>query len=280
MSGAGGMRLGVGVGLRAPHVPEVIATRPRVAWFEVHAENYMSGGPALRALETVRTDYPISVHGVGLSLGTAEGIDARHLQRLRRLVERIEPVLISEHLSWSTAGGVYVNHLLPLPYTEETLGIVCRHVTHVQESLGLTLLVENPSSYLRFRHSSIPESQFLAEMVARTGCGLLCDVNNIYVTGHNLDLDPVTYLNTLPAAAIGEIHLAGYSVNDADGVPVLIDDHGSSVSAAVWSLYAHARQRFGLQPTLIEWDTDLPTLSVLLGEAAKANDVGTHALPA
>jgi uncharacterized protein (UPF0276 family) len=273
MSGTGGVLLGAGIGLRAPHVAEVIATRPRVPWFEVHAENYMSGGPALRTLEAIRADYAISVHGVGLSLGTAHGVDGRHLQRLCRLVERIGPMLVSEHLSWSVAGGAYLNHLLPLPYTEETLGTVCRHVTQVQEALGRTLLVENASSYLRFRHSAIPEPHFLAEVAARTGCGLLCDVNNIYVTGRNLGLDSTAYLEALPAAAVGEIHLAGHSVNDADGHPVLIDDHGSHVSAAVWDLYAHARQRFGPRPTLIEWDTDLPPLRVLLAEAKKVDKV-------
>jgi uncharacterized protein (UPF0276 family) len=213
----------------------------------------------------------VSLHGVGLSLGTAGDIDARHLSRLRSLVERIEPCLVSEHLSWSTAGGVYLNHLLPLPYTDETLGVVADHVDEVQNALGRRILIENPSSYLRFRHSSMAEPHFLAELARRTGCGLLCDVNNIYVSAWNVDFDAGSYLDTLPVQAIGEIHLAGHAANDADGRTILIDDHGSPVTAPVWKLYQRALERFGSVPTLIEWDTDLPELSVLLGEASVAD---------
>ena len=260
-----------GIGLRAPHVGELLATRPAAPWLEVHPENYMSGGIALASLEAVRREYPVSLHGVGLSLGTAGDIDARHLSRLRSLVERIEPCLVSEHLSWSTAGGAYLNHLLPLPYTDETLGVVADHVDEVQNALGRRILIENPSSYLRFRHSSMAEPHFLAELARRTGCGLLCDVNNIYVSAWNVGFDAGSYLDTLPVQAIGEIHLAGHAANDADGRTILIDDHGSPVTAPVWKLYQRALERFGSVPTLIEWDTDLPELSVLLGEARVAD---------
>jgi uncharacterized protein (UPF0276 family) len=260
-----------GIGLRAPHVAEVLATRPPVAWLEVHPENYMGCGPAVPALEQIRKDYPLSLHGVGLSLGSADGIDRCHLDRLRRLVERLEPALVSEHVSWSVAGGHYLNHLLPLPLTDESLALLVRHVDEAQERLGRQILVENPSCYLRFDESPIPEPEFLAEVARRTGCGLLCDVNNVYVTTRNFELNPVAYLDTLPPPAVGEIHLAGHARNDADGRVILIDDHGSAVAAPVWELYAHALRRFGRVPTLVEWDTDIPTLAVLLAEARTAD---------
>jgi uncharacterized protein (UPF0276 family) len=271
MNGKRALPSGAGIGLRAPHVGELLARRPAVPWLEVHPENYMSGGPALVLLEAVRREYPVSLHGVGLSLGTAGDLDAGHLSRLRSLVDRLEPCLVSEHLSWSTAGGAYLNHLLPLPYTDETLGVVADHVDEVQNALGRRILIENPSSYLRFRHSTMAEPQFLAELVRRAGCGLLCDVNNIYVSAWNVGLDAGSYLDALPVQAIGEIHLAGHAANDADGRTILIDDHGSPVTAPVRKLYQRALERFGSVPTLIEWDTDIPELSVLLGEASVAD---------
>ena len=261
---------GAGIGLRSPHLAEIHDTRPAVGWLEIHGENYMGGGPALRALERLRRDYPISVHGVGLSLGSAEDLDATHLERLARLVERLQPALVSEHLSWSVSGGAYLNHLLPLPYTDETLAVVSGHVARVQERLGRAILVENPSGYLRFHEGTRSEAEFLATLARRTGCGLLCDVNNIHVTCTNLGGEPDAYLAALPADAIHEIHLAGHAVNDADGRPILIDDHGSPVAPPVWRLYERALARFGARPTLIEWDTDVPPLAVLLGEAAAA----------
>jgi hypothetical protein len=274
ISGGGAGRPGlVGIGLRDPHVAEIIATSPPVGWLEVHVENYLGGGPAPRALDAIRRAHPVSLHGVGLSLGSAEGLDRRHLERLLGLVRRVEPVLISEHLSWSIAGGAFLNHLLPLPYTEESLAVLCRHVSQAQEVLGRRLLIENPSSYLRFRHSPIPEPEFLGELARRTGCGLLCDVNNVFVSCRNLGQDPAAYLAALPSDAIGEIHLAGHSINDVDGVSILIDDHGSRVSPEVWDLYGQAVTRFGPRPTLIEWDTDIPELSVLLDEAARAEQI-------
>jgi uncharacterized protein (UPF0276 family) len=264
---------GVGIGLRARHLEEVLAARPPVPWFEVHAENYMGGGIAQRALEEIRRWYPISLHGVGLSLGSADGVDGQHLRRLKALVAWLDPALVSEHLSWSISGGAYLNHLLPLPYTEESLETMCRHVDQAQAALDRRILIENPSSYLRFRHSPIPEPEFLAALARRTGCALLCDVNNVYVTAQNLGLDPVAYLRSLPPALVEEMHLAGHARNDADGQVILIDDHGSPVSPEVWQLYRHATMRFGPVPTLIEWDTDVPPLSVLLEEARRAERI-------
>lgn len=263
----------VGIGLRAPHVGELIASRPRIGWLEVHTENYLGGGPAARALARLRAEYPIALHGVGLSLGSAEGLDAGHLGRVADLARRMEPALLSEHLSWSVARGTYLNHLLPLPYTDESLDVVADNVLRAQDALGRPLLVENPSSYLRFRHSPIPEPEFLAALVRRTGCGLLCDVNNVFVSCRNFERDPAAYLDALPAEAVGEIHLAGHARNEAEGRVILIDDHGGPVAEDVWALYARALDRFGPRPTLIEWDTDIPALSVLLAEARRAGRV-------
>ena len=261
---------GCGIGLRTSHVRDIVETRPAVPWLEVHAENYMGGGPAVRTLERLRSDYPISVHAVGLSLGSADGVNPRHLARLARLVERVDPALVSEHVSWSVNGGAYLNHLLPLPYTDETLALLCRHVAQVQDRLGRRVLIENPSGYLRFRESPIPEPDFLNEVARRTGCGVLCDVNNVFVTCANLGGDAEAWIDALQPSVVGEIHLAGYAVNEADGETLLIDDHGSCVRDEVWSLYERAVERYGSVPTLVEWDTDVPALAVLLEEATKA----------
>ena len=260
-----------GIGLRSVHVAEVIARPPAVAWLEVHAENYLGGGPILRDLERIRASHPVSLHAVGLSLGSADGIDPEHLTRLRRLVDRIDPMLVSDHLAWSRSGGAYLNDLLPVPCTSEALDVVARNVDLVQARLGRALLVENPSSYLRFRGAIMPEAEFLAELTRRTGCRLLCDVNNLYVSAHNLGLDAEAYLDALPGDAIDEFHLAGHCANDADGTIVLVDDHGSAVSNPVWALYEMALARFGPRPTLIEWDTDIPPLDVLVDEAGHAS---------
>lgn len=260
-----------GIGLRAPHMAEVTVRHPEVGWLEVHAENYMGFGPAFRALERLRCDYPLSLHGVGLSLGGVDGIDDAHLARLKRLADSLDPFLVSEHLAWCDAEGVYLNDLMPLPCTEESLDLMAEHVHIVQSRLNRHILVENPSAYLRYRHSPIPEPEFLAELAARTGCGLLCDVNNIHVSGRNLGFDPIAYLDGLPAAAIGEIHLAGHAANAVGEQIILIDDHGSAVSEEVWALQGEALRRFGRRPVLIEWDSRLPALDVLLAEAAKAD---------
>ncbi|HLG90353.1 MAG TPA: DUF692 domain-containing protein [Alphaproteobacteria bacterium] len=270
---AGSIPTAVGIGLRGPHVVEILATRPAIGWFEVHPENYMGGGPALARLDAIRRDYPISFHGVGLSLGSAKGIDAEHLQRLRRLIRRTEPFLISEHLSWSVVDGSYLNDLLPLPYTEEALDVVTSNVRHVQYVLGRPVLVENPSAYLRFRHSTISEPEFLAELVRRTCCRLLCDVNNIHVSCANFGLDAAAYLDALPADSVAEVHLAGHFVDRRHDRPLLIDDHGSPVAPAVWDLYRRAVARFGAVPSLVEWDKQIPELSVLLDEAQKAERI-------
>jgi uncharacterized protein len=262
--------ISVGIGLRAPHIDEVIESRPAIAWLEVHAENYLSSGPALRRLERIRDNYAISLHGVGLSLGTAEGLDGEHLRRLRALVDLSAPMLVSEHLSWSVSGGVYLNDLLPLPYTEEALDVVARNIDITQEALGRQILIENPSRYLSFRHSSIAEPEFLTALARRTGCGLLCDVNNVFVTCTNLGLDTVQYLDAIPAEMIGEIHLAGHSRVLREGVAMLIDDHAARVAPAVWELYRRVMARIGPVPTLVEWDKALPALAVLLGEARAA----------
>jgi len=262
-----------GIGLRTPHMAELVSRRPPIGWLEVHPENYMGAPAAAAALERLRNDYPLSLHGVGLSLGSADGIDATHLARLKALADRLQPCLVSEHMSWSGHGGAWLNDLVPLPYTEEALNVIARNVDHVQSVLGRPILIENPSSYLSYRASTMPEAVFLAELVRRTGCGILCDVNNIHVSAHNLGLDAREYLRTLPAAAVGEIHLAGHARNEIDGKVMLIDDHGSRVIDPVWDLYRHALDRFGTVPAMIEWDTALPALDVLLDEAALANAI-------
>jgi len=269
--GRGPIPAEAGVGLRFRHHEEVLESRPAVAWFEVHIENYLGGGSAPKYLGAIRRDYAVSLHGTGLSLGSAEGIDRAHMARVRAAVERFEPGLVSEHLSFSVAAGNYLADLLPLPMTEEALNVICRNVAEVQDFLKRRILVENPSSYLQYRHSTIPEWEFLSLVSRRTGCGILCDVNNIYVSSRNHGWQPSAYLAALPPAAIGEIHLAGHSVRKLDATRTIrIDDHGSRVAPEVWSLYAEALARFGPVPTLIEWDTGVPPMAALLEEAAHA----------
>jgi len=259
-----------GIGLRAPHVNHVLAVRPPVPWFEIHSENYFAdGGPALAALMRIRADYPLSMHGVGLSLGSTDPLDVEHLGKLKRLADRVEPASISEHLCWSSVNGRHYNDLLPLPLTSEALDHVCARVTAVQEFLGREILVENVSSYVAFPESTWDEGAFVAAVAARTGCKLLVDVNNIYVNARNHGLDADAYLSAIPPAAVAEIHLAGF---DATG-PCLIDTHGTPIAPDVWSLYERALARCGPVPTLIEWDTDIPAFSVLQDEAGKAQSM-------
>jgi len=260
-----------GIGLRMPHVAEVMATRPALSWVEVHAENYMGGGRARAQLEAIRDHWPVSLHGVGLSLGGAGGIDAGHLAQLKSLVDSIKPYLVSEHLAWCRFNGFYLNDLLPLPYTDESLRIVIENVERVQNHLGRRILIENPSRYLHFSASHIAEQDFLAALVDRTACGLLCDVNNIYVSCRNLGGDPNSWLNGIPAEAVEEIHLAGFHVNSDNTHEILIDDHGSAPASAVWSLYDQAVRRFPRAAALIEWDTNLPALSDLVAESRTAD---------
>jgi hypothetical protein len=264
------LRAAAGIGLRAPHVRQVLAERPPVAWFEIHSENYFAdGGPALAALDRVRADYPLSLHGVGMSLGSVDPLDGAHLAKLRRLVERTEPALVSEHLCWSGIDGRHLNDLLPLPYTEEALALVAARVAQIQEALGRELLVENISSYVAFADSTIPEWEFVAALAQRSGCKLLLDVNNIYVNANNHGFDADRYVAAIPGDAVAEIHLAGF---DGSG-PCLIDTHGAPVAPAVWALYERAIARFGPRPTLIEWDIDIPALAVLREEAATAQSI-------
>ena len=269
-----------GIGLRTPHCREMIESRPAAAgWLEVHSENYFGdGGQPHAFLETLRADYPLSLHGVGLGLGSTDPLDSEHLRRLAQLIERYQPGLISEHLCWSAAGGRHLNDLLPLPYTEEALAHVVQRILRTQEFLGRAILIENVSSYLRFTHSTIPEWEFLAEAARRTGCGILLDVNNIYVSAVNHGFDAQCYLAAIPAQAVQEIHLAGYD----DSGACLIDTHGTAVSDPVWALYRDAIRRLGERPTLIEWDTDIPALDVLLAEARQADAIlqDAHAVAA
>lgn len=264
-----------GIGLRLPHHALVLAERPAAAWLEVHPENYMSDAHSLAELERVRALYPLSLHAVGLSLGSAQGVDAAHIARLKELAQRLEPALVSDHLSWSIAGAQYLPDLLPLPYTEEALQVVCRNVSQVQEALGRQILVENPSTYLQFAASEIPEAEFLAALARRSGCGVLFDVNNVYVSATNQRKDAAIELRdwcrALDAGAVGEIHLAGHAIVATEaGEELRIDDHGDHVCAAVWALYEQALAHFGARPTLLEWDTRLPEFSVLQTEAALA----------
>ena len=261
---------GTGIGLRQPHYREVFERRPELAFLEVHSENFfLEGGASMHALERARAAYPISLHGVGLSLGSADALAGEHLARLKRLVDRVEPALVSEHLCWGGVGGVHFNDLLPLPHTGEALALLASRIDHVQTTLKRRILVENLSAYVECRHSEMTETAFLAELARRTGCGLLLDVNNLYVNAVNFGFDPVARLAELHADSIGQMHLAGHTVVD----DCLIDTHGSLVCDPVWSLYEEACRRFGPKPTLIEWDTDLPALDVLLSQAAQASAI-------
>jgi uncharacterized protein (UPF0276 family) len=264
-----------GLGLKPEHYRDIHEGRPDVGFFEVHAENYMgAGGPPHRHLEAIAERYPLSLHGVGLSIGGEGDLDREHLKRLRRLADRYRPASFSEHLAWSTHDSAYLNDLLPLPYTEATLERVARHVGEAQEAVGQRLLLENPSTYVLFEESTIDEIDFLARLAARSGCGLLLDVNNVMVSAVNHRLDPVAYLDRFPAELVGEIHLAGYDeAVDGAGDRLLIDAHGSPVKADVIELYRYALRRTGPVATLIEWDNDVPSFEVLFAEARKADAI-------
>ncbi len=266
-----GLPCAAGIGLRAPHAREVIETRPQTGWLEVHAENYMDDGAATDMLQTIRADYTLSIHGVGLSLGSAKGVCSAHLDRLADICDRFQPAMVSEHLSWSIGDGIYLNDLLPVPHDEEALRVVGDNIQRTQDRLKRAILIENLANYVGFARSTMTEPEFLGMLVKRTGCGLLLDINNVYVSASNMGFDAADYIRKLPAAAIREIHLAGHVRNlTADG-PVLIDNHGSKVAQEVWALYAATVARIGKRPTLIEWDSALPELAVLLGEAKWAD---------
>jgi uncharacterized protein (UPF0276 family) len=260
-----------GIGWRSPHHAELLERRPPVGFLEVHAENHMGGGRRTAVLECARRDYPISIHGVGLSLGSVEPVDGVHLDWFAELVSAIDPVLVSEHVAWCRQDGVYLNDLLPLPYTEEALDVLTRNIDRVQGRLKRSILMENPSTYLEFTHSTIPEGTFLAEMARRSGCGLLLDVNNLYVNERNHGVPARAAMAALDPASVAEIHVAGHHVADLGDAMLLIDDHGSTVADAVWDLYREAILRFPRARTLVEWDSRIPALDVLLNEAVKAD---------
>ena len=267
-----------GIGLRHAHIDDMLETRPAIGWLEVHSENFVKvGGPRRASLERLRERYPLSCHGVALSLGSADGLDPDHLKALRALFDWIEPGLVSEHVAWSVNDGTYLNDLLPLPYTDEALTVLCRNVETAQEAFGRQILVENPSSYVTFESSTMAEWEFMAEVAARTGCGLLLDVNNIHVSAHNHAFDAARYLDHVPLDKVREVHLAGHFIQQFDEGTILIDDHGAPVADAVWALFREALARLGPVPTLIEWDTKLPELPVLLNEARKAQLMLDHA---
>ena len=260
-----------GLGLRHVHIADFLAAPQPVGWLEVHSENHLAdGGPRNRSLDMIRRDYPLSCHGVGLSLGSWDGLDRTHLRRLRALFDWIEPGLVSEHVAWSVEDGVYLNDLLPLPYTDEALDVVCRNVDAAQEAFGRRILVENPSSYVSFAASTMPEWDFMAEIVRRTGCGLLLDVNNIHVSAHNHAFDAEAYLDAVPLQAVGEVHVAGHTVHRFGEAEILIDSHNRPVPDAVWRLLAGALARMGPVPVLVERDSDFPPLAELLAEVASA----------
>lgn len=263
-----------GVGFKPDHFAEIRQGAAGIGFFEVHAENYMGAGGLPHAqLAALRADRPLSIHGVGLSIGGQRGLDPAHLDRLRRLCDRYEPDSFSEHLAWSSHGADYLNDLLPLPYTEETLALVCAHVDAVQSALGRRMLLENPATYLQFAQSTIPETAFLAEVARRTGCGLLLDVNNVFVSCTNHGCDPRSWLAEIPLDLVGEIHLGGHDSEDLPSGPLLIDSHGRAVADPVWQLYAEVIGRAGPLPTLVEWDNDLPEWAVLAAEASRAGAI-------
>ena len=263
-----------GLGFKPEHFPAIRETRPELGFFEIHAENYMgAGGPPHRQLTALRQDYAISLHGVGLSIGGPGRLDRDHLARLRTLVDRYQPESFSEHLAWSSHGAEYLNDLLPLPYTPETLRIVCDHIDEVQEALGRRMLLENPATYVLFEQSTLAETDFVTQIAQRTGCGLLLDINNVFVSTTNHRADPRAYLADFPLDKVGEIHLGGHAEEELPSGPLLIDDHGSPVADPVWTLYAETMARTGPLPTLIEWDNDVPPFAELLAEARRAGTI-------
>lgn len=265
-----------GVGFKPEHFAAIRSGAEGVGFFEVHAENYMGAGGLPHAqLAAIRADFPLSIHGVGLSIGGAQGLDRDHLARLRRLCDRYQPESFSEHLAWSSHGADYLNDLLPLPYTPETLRLVCDHIDQVQAMLGRRMLLENPATYLTFAQSTIPETEFLAEVARRTGCGLLLDVNNVFVTCTNHRTDPRAWLAAFPLHLVNEIHLGGHDTEELQSGPLLIDSHGREVADPVWSLFTEVIDQIGPVPTLVEWDNDLPDWQVLAAEAQRAGAILT-----
>jgi len=275
MLAASDLPVRAGVGFKPAHFKDIITAPQPIGFFEVHAENYMgAGGPPHAQLGILRARYALSIHGVGLSIGSTQPLDRDHLARLRVLCDRYQPESFSEHLAWSSHDGVYFNDLLPLPYTSNTLARVAQHIDEAQSALGRTMLLENPSSYVRLAESTIPEVEFLAEISQRTGCGLLLDINNVFVSAKNNNTAPLSYLESFPFDRVKEIHLGGHhEETDEAGAALLIDDHGSQVADAVWTLYEHVVSRAGPIPTLIEWDNDVPDWPILREQALSADNI-------
>ncbi|KAA0456447.1 MAG: DUF692 domain-containing protein [Candidatus Thioglobus sp.] len=260
----------VGIGLRNQHLQQVIDEQPDIDWFEVHSENFFYHNLEAQQLQQIADKYPLSLHSIGLSLGSADALNKQHLQNLKNAIERFHPQLISEHLSWSSIDGNYLNDLLPLPYTQESLNNFVDKIKQTQDFLGRQILIENPSSYLRFKESNIPEWEFFAALPSLSGCGLLLDVNNVFVSCFNHNYQASNYLNSVDAADVLQIHLSGHSKKKLKQGTILIDDHSKKISDMVWDLYQKTLAKIGNKPTLIEWDTNIPDLSVLLKEAQKA----------
>jgi uncharacterized protein (UPF0276 family) len=261
-----GLPCAAGIGLRAPHYREFLCDRPDAAWVEAHSENFFEGGAPLHTLLAVREHCPVSLHGVGMGLASPEPLDWEHLAALRRLCDAVQPAAVSEHVCWNAANSAVINDLLPFPYTQASLAYMAIRVDQAQERLGRRLLLENLSSYVSFSRSEMTEGEFLVELVRRTGCAILLDINNLYVNARNLGVDAAAYIRSLPAEAVMEYHLAGHTQRDG----CLVDTHSAPVCGEVWDLYEFALRHIGPRPTLIEWDNDIPDLSVLLGEAAQA----------
>ena len=264
-----------GVGLKPEHAEDIFGGRAQVDFFEIHAENYMgAGGPPHQLLRQIRENYPLSIHGVGLSIGGMQALNQDHLRRLKRLIDTYRPALFSEHLAWSSHDGVFLSDLLPLPYNKVSLAHVCAHIDEVQSAIGMRMLLENPSTYITYKCTTMSETEFLHEVARKTGCGLLLDVSNVEVSAVNHGFDASAYIDAFPIEYVGEVHLAGYAPDrDAASAPLLIDDHGRPVSEKVWALYCRLLSRGRTVPTLIEWDNDVPSFSVLAKEAARARSL-------
>ncbi len=265
--------LSSGIGLRAEHYKDFIDTKPSVGWIEVHPENYFGGGLHRHYLNEARKDYPLSLHAVGLSLGSTDPVDEKHLQKFKELIDIYEPFNVSDHASWSVSGNAHLNDLLPLPYTQETLDTLCRNIDQTQDFFGRKILVENPSTYIAFAENAMTEYELMNALHDKTGCGILLDINNIYVQSVNHKFDAWHYIDNITVDAVGEMHLAGHTEKDINGERFLIDTHNQFVRGDVWGLYEHAVRRFGAVPTCIEWDLDLPSLNDLMGEADKAQSI-------
>ena len=263
-----------GIGLRTPHLTEILETRPGVAWLEIHSENYFGeGGKFIGLLEKIRQHYPISLHGVNLSIGSSDEINWQHVKKLKDLIARMNPCLISDHLSWSSINGQYFHDLLPLPYTEEALKHIVNRICDIQTFLGSQILIENISSYVAYTHSTITEWEFIKEISQQSGCGILLDVNNIYVNAMNHHFNPTTYLTAIPGQLVQEIHLAGFTTTTIGDKEILIDTHNRPIVPAVWALYRQAILHFGIKPTMIEWDSEIPALPTLYLEAYRAEQI-------